>query len=603
MNDRRYGSPGLHSRYVDAARLRAVFDAAVDVASELDLDAVLQKVVDAVRELIGARYAALGILHPHTSSLARFIVSGLTREEMAAIAPWPQGRGLLGFLLREPKPLRLRDVSRDERSVGFPPHHPPMASFLGAPVRLGDRIIGSFYLTEKIGGDEFSQEDEDLLVIFAAQVAVAVENARRFTETGAKLSETLRAVQRSERRSRFLVELSALLPVGPAADDLPYHLVADRVAHLLDGVCAVTVFDGANGDGARLDLVHHPQPALAAAARRLLEDGREALHSHVIARAQPLYVTDATPPAEAPAGLGPELLRRERFAALMAVPIRTERKVYGIVAALTTRPAQFSAEDLDFGVLVADRLGMAIEHATLVQELRAALKARDEFISIATHELKTPVTSIKGYAQLLRKRLGGASGSEHKALEAISRQSERLASLTNELLDVARLQAGKLELRPERTDLVALCRDATERLPLQLPERDDHRLHLLAREAELWGEWDPARVDQVLVNLISNALKYSPQGGEVVVEVRREGDEAVVSVADSGIGIPADEQARIFETFHRARNATQLRVEGAGLGLHIANEIVQRHGGRMWFNSEQGVGSTFFFALPLPREG
>ncbi len=585
-------------RQIDAARLRALLDAAVDVTSALDLEVVLQKVVDAARDLIGARYAALGILRPHTATLERFLVSGISREEAAAIQVWPRGRGLLGVLLRDARPLRVRNIADDGRAVGVPANHPRMTSFLGAPIRLGESVVGSFYLADKLGAEEFSQEDEDLLVIFSAQVAVAVHNARRFGEADSRLSETLRLVQRAERRSRFLLELSAMFPVGASVRELPFAAVAERIVGLLGDACAIIILDPQDGERRLVDLTYHVDPARAESARRLLAAAWPTLRSLTSQDTPVPYVVSAAEPPTQEAPFIARRLRDEQFTAIAALPIRTNRGVRGLLAVVTSQSQSIPADDVDFAGLVADRLGLALENATLVHDLQAALEARDEFISIATHELKTPVTTIKGYAQLLARRDGAWGQRERQALDAIRKQAERLAYLTNELLDVARLRARRLALRSERCDLVALCREAVDRFALQLGDGDPHRLRLEAPTEALWGEWDPSRLDQVLTNLLSNAVKYSPQGGDVTVRVRRHGNEALVSVADGGIGIPDDERDHIFDTFHRGRNAPP-RVEGAGLGLHIAKEIVERHGGRMWFTSREGVGSTFSFSLPL----
>jgi len=586
-----------------AARLREVSEATLAVTSELDLDRALQKVVDSARELVNARYGALGVARPDLSGLSRFIVSGMEPEQIAAIGEWPRGLGLLGALLREPRPLRLKNIAEDPRSVGFPPHHPPMRSFLGVPIRWGDRILGNFYMADKVGAEEFSQEDEDILVLFASHAAVAIENARRFTETRDRLSRSLLEVQRAERRSRFLAELSGLLPIGPIVAQMPWQKVAERATELLGDGCVIYLVDPDNPEVVRSRVVQHRDPARAEASRRFIDASWKTILDQVIGQRRSLFVARLETGLLARGPLDPTLMEREKISAAIIVPIKTERRVYGMFASLASVPTTFSEDDLTFGALVAERLGIALENAELIRDLRAALESRDEFISIATHELKTPIAVLRGYAQLLQAEEGVGAGPRRQALAAMEGQTRRLSDLINELLDVSRLRLGRLELRAERFDLVDLCREVVERFALLTPAGQLPRVRLEARDASLWGEWDRGRIDQVLTNLVSNALKYSPQGGDVVVEVQRRGDEAMVSVSDQGIGIPAEEQARIFEPFRRATNARLRRIEGAGLGLHISKEIVERHGGQMWFTSEEGKGSTFYFTLPLVRLG
>jgi GAF domain-containing protein len=161
-------------------RFRALVDAGVALASELSLDAVLQKIVEAAAELTGARYAALGVLDTSGHGLERFVVTGIDEATQKAIGHLPRGRGVLGALIEDARPLRLDDLSADSRSVGFPANHPPMKSFLGVPILLRGVVYGNLYLTEKAGGGPFTDDDEELVVLLSSQAAVAVENARLY---------------------------------------------------------------------------------------------------------------------------------------------------------------------------------------------------------------------------------------------------------------------------------------------------------------------------------------------------------------------------------------------------------------------------------------
>ncbi len=226
-----------------------------------------------------------------------------------------------------------------------------------------------------------------------------------------------------------------------------------------------------------------------------------------------------------------------------------------------------------------------------ISELKRFDEMRDEFLSTAAHEFKTPLAVVKAYAQLLKKR----DQTEAATLEVIDRQVERLSRLVQQLLEVSRFRLGTPELRRERYDLAAQVAQAVEGF------RDraaGHRVRLEEREPAPVVA-DRQRIERVLLNLLDNAVRFSPGGGEVAARVRRRGGEVVVSVEDKGVGIPRDRQARIFERYYRAHAGTQNDYGGMGLGLDMSREIVSRHGGRMWFESEPGVGSTFSFSLPL----
>jgi signal transduction histidine kinase len=237
-------------------------------------------------------------------------------------------------------------------------------------------------------------------------------------------------------------------------------------------------------------------------------------------------------------------------------------------------------------------------------EAEASLRARDETLAAISHDLRTPLTSIRALAQLLQRRVsrGSEIGPDEltERLGRIEEQTMLMARMIDDLLDVARLEAGRpLDLRREPCDVVALARRTAADVQ-RTTER--HRLRVLANEAEIVGEVDCGRLERVFLNLLTNAVKYSPDGGDVEVTVRREagpaGPVAVLAVRDGGIGIPAQDLPRIFERFYRASNVGE-QQRGTGLGLAGVQQIVEQHGGQIEAVSEPGVGSTFTVRLPL----
>jgi signal transduction histidine kinase/GAF domain-containing protein len=239
------------------------------------------------------------------------------------------------------------------------------------------------------------------------------------------------------------------------------------------------------------------------------------------------------------------------------------------------------------------------ERRRLEQE---AERLKDEFIAIAAHELRNPLAVLKGYAQMLIYQASKGRGPEladwqKEALQNINTATLRLVELTEDLLDVTRLQAGRLTLHPEPIDLVALAQRTVKRYQMTT---EQHRLSIVTSLEHLVVPVDPGRLEQVLGNLLNNAIKYSPQGGPIAVTIREEVEtgEALLCVRDEGIGIPADQQARIFGRFERAGNAQTSQISGTGLGLYLCRAVVEQNGGRIWFESAEGQGSTFFIALP-----
>ena len=241
-----------------------------------------------------------------------------------------------------------------------------------------------------------------------------------------------------------------------------------------------------------------------------------------------------------------------------------------------------------------------------VTSLKEAEALKDEFVGIAAHELRTPLAALKGYADMLVLQTRRGHGLplaewQQEALEEIEQATARLVTLTEDLLDVTRLQAGRLQLHRTPINVV----DLVQRIAAQLQQGTTrHRLEVCAPRTALVADIDPERIEQVLTNLIGNAIKYSPDGGEVIITVWEETTTQAVgiSVKDHGIGIPRHQHAQIFGRFMRADNATTWGISGTGLGLYLCRELVERHEGRLWFESEEGAGSTFSFTLPLASE-
>ena len=234
-----------------------------------------------------------------------------------------------------------------------------------------------------------------------------------------------------------------------------------------------------------------------------------------------------------------------------------------------------------------------------VAELREMNQAKDEFIAIASHDLKSPLTSINGYAQLLRRRLANPTPDLTVVLEGLDVIIDQVAAMTrllDDLLDASRIQAGALELLPAPCDLVE-CLDTIFR---RFSPEERGRIELQVPDAPLVGDWDQKRIEDVLGNLLRNALKYSTGNERVTVTLEQRGREVEVAVTDRGMGIAPEELPRLFQRYHRTRRAQASGLPGIGLGLYICNGIIARHGGRIWAESPgEGEGATFRFILPV----
>jgi signal transduction histidine kinase len=394
-------------------RFERLLSAGIAIFSEHALDRVLQQVVDSAREVVGARYAALGVLAPDRKSLNQFVTSGVSEAERRRIGDPPSGRGLLGLVIRDPKPIRTADITKHPKRYGFPPHHPPMKSFLGVPIVSREEVFGNLYLTDKIGEAEFSLEDQAIAVLLAAQAAVAIENAR-------------------------------------------------------------------------------------------LND----------------------------------------------------------------------------------------ESHRLVGQVREMQRQRDLSFAMMNHELRNALTGVYGWAERLVR--GKSPEAAAQAAREVYDSAERTIALLNNFLDLARLDAGKVQPVWREVEIpAAIERAAAGIRPIADAKQVTLEIRRVASGSTI--RTDPVRLEQILVNLLSNAVRHGPEKSSVVVDVVAADSEVTFAVIDHGPGIPPELQTRIFEPFERFDPHSGV---GTGLGLPVSQRLAEVLGGRLTVESVPGRGATFILTLP-----
>ena len=294
-----------------------------------------------------------------------------------------------------------------------------------------------------------------------------------------------------------------------------------------------------------------------------------------------------------------------QLASLLVLPLRTRREMLGALVIAANDPDHRMSDDkLPLAEVLAERAALAIENAKLyTEQVEARRKVedlsrlKDEFLSIASHELRTPVTSIKGYTQLAKTLIRERDlETSEEYLDIALDQIDRMSRLILELLDVSRIETGRLEIRREPIDWAGFVRELVHRHHTAVSDR---RFHLNIPDIHPTVTGDRDRLEQVLGNLLENAVKYSPDGSEIFINVDERDGNVITSVCDRGIGIPADEISQVFERFHRGRQVSSTNYGGLGLGLYITRQIVERHGGTIWVESKEGSGTTFYFSLPL----
>jgi PAS domain S-box-containing protein len=412
------------------------------------------------------------------------------------------------------------------------------------------------------------------------------------------------AAETARARDEFLAEASAVL-----ASSLDHRTTLASVARLVvpriaDG-CAVDMIDS-EGQLRRL-VTSHSDPARVAAAEDVasryparLGASHGAGHVATTGESELLpEVTDAIlrETARNEEHLG--LLRALKLVSLMCVPLLARGRILGAITLASSESGRrFGAEDLVFAEDLAGRASVAIENARLYREAREAVRARDEFLSIASHELKTPLTTLQLQIQGLVRKIGSATGGP--TLEALgprlstaARQVERLTGLINNLLDISRITAGRLDLDLETVDLTSVVGDVVARSREDLARAGC--VLELRNDGPCVGRWDRLRVEQVVGNLLSNAIKYGA-GHPIEMSVAGDSESARFSIRDHGIGIPPEDQARIFQRFERA--VSDRHYGGLGLGLWIVRQIVDAFGGTIQVESGAGQGSNFRVVLP-----
>jgi len=419
--------------------------------------------------------------------------------------------------------------------------------------------------------------------------------------------QALAEAEAARGRLAFLAAASAALAASLDVAATLRELTRLLVPELADW-CAV---DLATADGAleRLAAAHRDpakEPLLHEMGRRYTPAAAEPSPILGVLRGgRSLYlpdIADAALPAMTHDAAHLALVRAIGLTSVLVVPLQARGRILGTLALTRTGPQHYGPADLALAEDLGRRAAVALDNARLYQEVQAALGARDRFLTIAAHELRTPVTAIQGYADLLlRRQARGEASPERQArgLTAISEAAGRLGRLAADLLDAARLRTGQLAVQPRPLDLAALAAAVAERHRADLAPRHRLLVDLPADPCPVLADAD--RLEQVLANLLENAAKYAPDGGTIALTVAPEAGGVALRVRDEGIGLPIGAATALFVPFARAPNATRRQLPGLGLGLAICRDIVERHGGRIWAASDgEDRGTTIAVWLPSP---
>jgi signal transduction histidine kinase len=555
---------GSDSGALDEPRLRELIEVGRTLVAELDPEIVFTKVLEVARELTGARYAALGVLDEDRHELERFITLGVDEETRRTIGSLPRGRGVLGLLIEQPRPLRLAEVGRHPRSYGFPPGHPPMSSFLGVPVVIRGHAWGNLYLTEKVGG-EFNEADEQAAMVLAEWAGIAVENARLYRSAANRRDEMERVVHRHEATTEIA------RAVGGETDlDRILEIVVKRGRALVEARSLLILL--CEGE----DLV-----AASVAGERKAESGQTripgggSIPGRVLEARSPRRVHDLDPSLMARPGTP------ETGVTALLVPLLFRGQALGVLVALDPLGRDSGFSDEDEGVLVS----FAASAATAVATAQSVAEGRTRESIAATERERgrwarelhdESLQSLAG----LRVLLSAARRADPTEIDGLLAQG--IEQVDGAIAEMRRLIA---DLRPSTLDelglgaaLEALGERAASSGSIEIEMNVDLDFHAGRSDRRLLGE-----IEDAVYRLVQEALNNATRHGEakrIRVDVAEDGELLRVRVADEGRGFDPD------------------AVSGEGFGLIGMRERVTLAGGSLELRSAPGDGTTITAVLP-----
>jgi signal transduction histidine kinase len=575
-----------------ARQLEALNEVSSVITSSLDLNRVPRLVLEKAMEITSAEAGSLLLVDPEKEDLFFEVALGPATEGLAGVR-LPMGTGIVGRVAAEATPLIVNDVTQDGRWFSGVDKKTEFVtrSILCVPLIARNQVIGVIELLNRQDGRPFNLDDQNLLTAFAAQAAVSIENARLFTTTDQALAARVDELSMMQRIDR---QLNATLDYRQVMETtLDWAL---RVTGADIGLIAA-LFESEEGQQGLRFLAHRGYPEeLISTYSEVLWPMDRGVVGRALRLGEPLLVEDVqSDPDYVPIVPG--------MVSQATVPIRREEQIVGVIVVESSRGGLLNQQALDFLVRLSDHAAIAIENARLFEAVQAANNAKTEFVSFVSHELKQPMTAIKGYSDLLFKGTAGELNDLQRSfMEVIRSNITRMDRLVQDLLDISRIESGRLRLDIHPVSVQEAVVEAVRGVQEQIAAKSQ-ALHVEVADDLPPVAADRYRLVQVLVNLLSNAYKYTPQGGEIRLRVERaDGPRSPFlrcSVTDTGIGISEEDQQRLFTKFFRAQDAVVRSEPGTGLGLVITKNLVEMQGGQIWVESEPGKGSTFTFTVPV----
>jgi signal transduction histidine kinase len=567
--------------------LSTIHEIALQLNTPLEINHVLDIINRSALDLIEANNVHIFLYDIERDQFT--IASALFRDgrrKPAVVSPRPDG--ITAEVVHGGKQIIIPDAQN------HPLFQSPQASawgigaIAGFPLKRSDRVLGAFTLTY-MNRHNFTDDEVLLLSLLADQAAVAIENARLFSN--------------AQRRLR---DMSALVDMAQrVTGNLRVEMVMDTTVKVLQGLlgargCSIAILDEESQELV-IEAAAGIDPKWVHKARMKVGEG---ISGQAFSERRPIYVRDTWDHPDF-------LFFDDVLRSLIAVPLMSRDEVIGALTVDSDSPKAFEDSDIQLMTIAAAQVSTAIANAKLYEEAedRAAKLAvayeelqendrlKDELVQNVSHELRTPLTFVKGYVDLLMDgEMGLINREQQNTLQIVSDKTLEITRLIDDIMSLQRISADNLILEP--FEMTKLIEEAISGHRLTAGQKG--LLLDFQRPPKARGEIvaDKGRVQQVLDNILVNAIKFSPDGGTILLTMADEPEQIMVQIADQGIGLPADKVERIFERFYQVDGTSRRRFGGAGIGLAIVKRIVDAHEGKIWVESEVNQGSTFYFSLP-----
>ncbi|HET8775558.1 MAG TPA: GAF domain-containing protein [Thermoanaerobaculia bacterium] len=586
------------STAITERKFERLAEAARVVSAELDVHRLVQAVTDVATEMANAQFGAFfyNVVDRAGESYTLYTISGVPPEAFSQF-PMPRNTAVFAPTFSGTGTVRSADIRKDPRyghnapHYGMPRGHLPVVSYLAVPVvsRSGEVLGGLFFGHSDEG--VFTENEEQIVEALAAQAAIGIDNARLYD-----------ALTRSESRYKFLTEASDLL-----AASLDYETtlktIADLAVRAVSDWCAVDIVDE-DGTGYHRLAVAHIDPAKVEMAHELRRryPPKVDIVARVLATGKTEWLAEIPPSMIDDAAHDEEHARTIREVGLLSfivVPLTAHGRVLGALTLVTSPESgrRFGEADVRLAEELARRAAVAIENATLLRTANAANRAKDEFLATLSHELRTPMTAVLGWARMMK--MGLTESETRDAIDAIEKSATVQMQLIEDILDMSRIMAGKMSVQPAPVDLRTIAEAA---LSTVRPTAEVKGIEIVTsyppQLPPVLG--DGNRLQQVVWNLLANAIKFTSRGGSILVRIARNEDAVTLLVRDTGAGIDPAFLPHVFERFRQQDSSTTRAHGGIGIGLAIVRYLVEMHGGTIAAESEgAGRGATFRIELPM----